>query len=461
MKDLNVMGFLGPKALKLGAVILAVLCLAALFWKPSTSLGDQELWSNLTYFCLGLAYWLAVWQSSLLSQSWSRAARVLRARSAPSALWRQWMRESLIIACRMWAVLAILVVAVLWPARVPWHGIAATALLVVVVCGSLLTAMARKGFVHKAWNYATLLIFVYPVSLYFAGGFFDSLQFLNAAPWWVLLAICLAVPGLLVRLWQRWSSGPPAEVEVATAKGLALTSVFKRIKAWAARYTVLEGMSRDFSGRTVKPQGALLRSMFLPVIFFVNGSILGQPLGSTVTGLQVWMTGFLMLVMCGNLVCKDLHWRMLLAPGGMHQGHLGWRIALSTATVYAVGAAALVIPVLGVTWVVSNRGFELALNFVVKFVALPFILVFAIAVATLIRGTHYPWRWFFAVMVVWLMAGVGIYWGMGSSMELKASTPMATVNLPYLLSFLALAAPALWAANKLWTVDRLMQCAPR
>ena len=37
-------------------------------------------------------------------------------------------------------------------------------------------------------------------------------------------------------------------------------------------------------------------------------------------------------------------------------------------------------------------------------------------------------------------------------------TPVTTEGLPYVLSYVPLAVALLWAANKLWAVERLMQC---
>ena len=57
--------------------------------------------------------------------------------------------------------------------------------------------------------------------------------------------------------------------------------------------------------------------------FLLNGPIFAQPLGGPVTALQIWVTGFYAFFASTSLVCKDAHWRMLLAPAGLKGGRLG------------------------------------------------------------------------------------------------------------------------------------------
>lgn len=135
---------------------------------------NQESAVGLVVFLVSAACCMAAWESALLARSWSVPAWVLRARLVPSWLWQQSLQHSLQSATRFWAVLAVGMVGVLLPAHAPLHGLTAIALLALVWVLALLSALAARGLLPRAW------FAVFPL----AGvlGFSSVIKFLNAMP---------------------------------------------------------------------------------------------------------------------------------------------------------------------------------------------------------------------------------------------------------------------------------------
>ena len=92
---------------------------------------------------------------------------------------------------------------------------------------------------------------------------------------------------------------------------------------------------------------------------------------------------------------------------------------------------------------------------------MPLQLGFAIAVGTLIRGASGTKRWQLGLIALWGFGGgalwiFGLFVGFGF-MEAKCFT----VCFPYLVGLVLVSAWAIWLANRLWTVEKLLHSAPR
>jgi hypothetical protein len=422
---------------------------------------NQESTQGLVVFVVGAACWTAASQSTLLARSWSVMARVLRARQVPATLWRQSLHDSLKSASRIWAALAFGVVSVLLPAHSPFSWLTALALMALVLMLALLARLAAAGLIPRFWFWVFPLTFVLGLSSVFTeGGFWSLVNFLNALSWVLQLAVCLSAPALLVWLQQRWCSGPPQAMEVPL--GMNLPLLFKKLKDWFAQYVPLTQRLGQTAAAARGPQNYVVNMVLLPLLVVTQSTGgFAQPLGSPLTVSHVLMFGFMVLMVNANMVCKGLHWRLLLAPGGPHRARLGWNIAISTATLYTLGFLAILgLGVAGVS-AVSGEPLRVIAGLAAQIAPLPFELVFAIALNTLIRGTRHPLRWFVLLVLVWLVVLIALFTSRGAYSGSYLSLAPLVVDFPYLLSLLALSFLALWASNKLWTVERLLQCTPR
>ena len=117
-------------------------------------------------------------------------------------------------------------------------------------------------------------------------------------------------------------------------------------------------------------------------------------MGTPLTFAHALMLGTLLLPVSANLVCKSLHWRLLLAPGGPHQGRLGLHTALGTTTFYLATAGLTLGLGVVAACVFLDHPAQVFTFIATQFGPLPFDLMCAIAVGTLIRGTRHPMRWY-------------------------------------------------------------------
>ena len=269
------------------------------------------------------------------------------------------------------------------------------------------------------------------------------------------LVVCLGTTLLFAWMQRIWRDGPPARAVLLS--GIAFPKMMERFQAWSAQYTALESKPFALPAKVRRQSRPTWHIMLGPVSIVFNSAPIAQSLGSTLTAFQIWMMGCVVLFSSTHLVCKNLHWRMLLAPGGMHRGRLGSHIALSSATFFSVGFAVLFCLMVVVAGVFFSHPWQWVATILERCVALPFQVIFAICVGTLIRGTGYPARWFAGVCVVWIIVGIVAYISAGSAFRTLITAPGLTVDWTYLLSLLGLSALAVWASNKLWTVERLMQ----
>lgn len=448
-------------AFRVALTFFGLCWLLVLFVRLRLPDANQESARGLVVLLVGAACWAGAWQATLLARSWGATARVFRARQVPTTLWRLWLQDSLKSASQLWATLAVGVVSVLLPALSPFHVLTAVTLLALVVVLALLARLAVAGLMPRIWLWVfPLLVALGLSSTSYGGGLLNVVIFLNDMPWMLRLAVCLAVPALLAWLLQKWRSGPPQAMEVPL--GLDLPVLMKRAKAWIAQYVPL---TRSFgkespaaSGRHISVLQVFL-TPFMFMAFTANG--LAQPMGTALTVSHALMFGTILLLVSSNLVCKDLHWRLLLAPGGPHRGRLGWNIAVSTATIYMVGFTVIFGLLIAGACMFLDHPTQVFAFMAAQFSTLPFELMFAIALGTLIRGTRYPMRWSILLAALWLAFIFSLFMGVGMSQWRFLLSGAPVVDFPYLLSLLVLTALALWASNKLWTVERLLQCTSR
>jgi hypothetical protein len=253
-------------------------------------------------------------------------------------------------------------------------------------------------------------------------------------------------------------------------EGLAVQAdLWKKVKTYARRYTPLTNwIEVAVSGSNVTRR-SVFQVMFWPLYLFLPANMLTLSWGHGVPVWHVWVLGILAQLASGFLACKDLHWRKLLAPAGMRRGVLGWHIALSTATatftgmLIAAGAVVVVGAVVLTLFQGSFGSLDLLLPYLARICIAPVYLIFAISVATLIRGTEHANRWHLGLLALWCLAGTaGLVWGWINGAPLSVfEVALFTADYSYVLALLVLSSLAVLASNRLWTVDKLLRCAPK
>lgn len=420
-------------------------------------------------FFMAVACGLVAWLGGVFTQSLGAGARVLGQRQVPTRLWRQWLRAGTKKTLVHSGMLALAVATLSLPEPAPWHGLTAAAIVSLLMSLSVARGLAFQGLAPRVWAWAApILVLLLLVGFSMAGGFASALRWIDSWPWIVLFGAAASWPVLALVTYRRWLKCMPVlrTGAVGVPQGL-----WPRCRKLALRYTPLTGwelspqLARNAARRNV------FQVMYVPAgLFLFFSNLLAHPVIGQSVLVRLGMLGIFVIVVSTGLVCKDLHWRMLLAPGGMRRGRLGWHIALSSATSYFLGLLFFGVAVFGAVSLV--RG-SVVLHLIldgswVSFthgIAFLMELVFAVSVATMIRGTTYHKRWIAGLTVVWALVVLALLLVLlprgpfhGDSFLAFALEPFK-LDLRYMLTLVLLSAMALLCANRLWTIDKLLQSA--
>lgn len=400
----------------------------------------------------GLAAWLAVASVDSLS-SW---AKVLGQRQVPTRLWHQRLQCALTDALKLWALLGLAVATVSWAGPAPWQWLTGVALVSVVLVLAAAAALATRGWVPLYWRWGPVIGVGCTLAIG-KHGFSGALQWINTWPAAVLVGLGVLWPLLTWILWRQWLERTPTTRRVGS---MPSASLWGRFKKYVHRYVPLSFSTLYTFGPPGRTHRTAWHVILVPAGVLVNPNVFATKWGDGVSWVHLWILGFFALFSATVLVCKDLHWRMLLAPAGLHRGRLAWHIALSTATLWALALLSIATGAIGVAWGFLDMPWTMVLRYLSNYYVLPVQLIFAISVATLVRGV---------LQSMWLVAVLTV-WGAGGLVYLYVARPgLDTPFLPALFSLgwdsvgvlLALSAVTLWVANRVWTVDKLMQCAPK
>lgn len=273
----------------------------------------------------------------LQGQALGRGVGVLQTQRAPAALWRAWLYQWLQSVTRYWAVLSVTAALMLLTSMSTTLWLAAPALLSLVLCVGVLSALARAGLLPRrlgtVLEAAALALVVYLIA---ASKFRAALHAFTTLPV-PLLALCvLAWPAM-----AYW---------VMTNKGDALrsvtgsqTDVLRRLRdaivRWAGRFQLLRESAADHTTHPVNRRTLLVLALMQNIIFFTQ--LVPVHWGEDVTAIRLSRLAMICAICSNALLVRDLHWRSLLLPGGTQLRRLGTRIVLSTMAFQAPTALAI------------------------------------------------------------------------------------------------------------------------
>jgi hypothetical protein len=291
---------------------------------------------------LGSIVLLSMPMFALLRQATAlrHAVSVMRTQRTPITLWRLWLRRWLLSVTLEGALICLLVSAgieQMFNTAPYWRAI--PVLLSLAQCLCACHVLAGVGMLPRVAGKASLL--VYPLAIGLGLQFVPVLAWLSALPAVVLAAAAMAWPVMAWWLFQRNRRVLPVPVERTGALARLRHS---RVAAWMARHTFL----RD------EDNLALMRAPGWAYLLFACATqivcvlmLMSFQWGSVARPLQaIWLP--LTCQLCTFVVMvRGVHWRTLLAPGGVQPGRIGTHILLSTLPlqllVLALPAAALLV----------------------------------------------------------------------------------------------------------------------
>jgi len=434
--------------------VVAVFGLIAIALALTTQPMTESVDNGIRLF-VGLCCLLAWVQGNSLAQSLARGAVVLGQRQVPQRLWADWLRVKLQQTALIWSVVTVACIVVLSTPTSPWRWPTAAAVVSLLMVLSLLRTLSSQGLLAAAVGWVIGVgLFVVAVGIIATT---DLASALNAiAEWPVVLQMLLVVGGPVVALllYSRWVAAAPRAVRPFSLPMAAWRWLQRELR----RYHALKNLGIWKKPLQVKGgRGAALTAPIAPMVIFLT---FGPHLHRTTSGwgstLELWhplMLGLMVVMYWPNLICKDLHWRMLLAPGGLHRGRLGFYIVRSTAEqTFNVACAML----LG-AWVIGTMFSAVpnldVLGLLQRYSLMPLQLVFTISVTTLLRSLPRA-GWVFGGFMGVLLASGAAYLGYQS--QLPAPPEWFRVGPAYVAFLITSSAAAIALSNRLWTAQKLM-----
>ena len=393
-----------------------------------------------------------------LSRTIVNGARVLRQQRTPQQLWHGWLRASLMGTTRILGFMALAASAVLLFPQSPWPWSSAAALFSATLSLSTVAALSNAGALHRVWAWGITVGGMLLLSLVaMTTGLDEGLNQLSQAPFIVHALMAISWPLLAHFLLEKFQNNPPHSGASPSKRSTGLGA---RIANYTRRFTPLlpSGKNRTLSAQAQhSPSTQLLLTSSQGFLFpLMSLPYMGIPWHGDIHPYHLLGMAFISLYGVNCLICKDLHWRRLLTPGGLYQGRLGYRIFSTTIAFQMAGAllwvasgiiiarAALDIPLarsLEVVW--SHRAVPLAWMFAVSLVSVLRALGAGSTRATVVVFTTYG--------LSLLALGAASYGVFG----LSKGPALFQVDGSFVTALLLATFAMVLLSNRLWTVKKL------
>jgi hypothetical protein len=382
----------------------------------------------------GLMYWV----TSKKIYELTRAAKVLRQLGTPHRLWHDMRLAALLYTGLTWLFLAT---GCSLQMALPASGVSAVAgaaimsLVALIALGRSLSAMPRALDIGIALLALPLLL-IAPSTLFV---WFGNLPLL------LLAAMTVAFPLLLLLLARRWRS-PPARLGCEPA--VRAERWVDLVRTQLNRFTMLPIAPPEANPSQAPSNLSRMLITALPVTsMMIMSRTVTQATGQfDLVRFALLMT--LALLLTTGLAVRDMHWRTLLAPGGLKRGRLGVHIWLSTMFVQGIVMLGGVLFVVAMIRFTVNDPWPVLEKILSVQAMLPLEIAFATALAVTLRALPHFGLWGVATLV---LVNVIAY----SMWVLKAAEgPLLTTQV-YIGAMVGATVLLLLASNRLWTLRKL------
>jgi len=405
--------------------------------------------AGIAVLIIGIGSSLAV-SGWIWGRSMADGARVLGAMQAPNELWREWLRRVLTAICVQWGLAVLAGTIALTLKQSTWSWSFAVALYSIILALSVVGSLSYFGVWHWAWQWCIAL----GISMLVTFSAWHKLDYLLLACTIWHIVIALSWPVLVITLAWCWRKQPPQGV--ATRQRVQFNP-WHLYLSYAKRYTVLNSTVRRNAQSQNRP---VMRAfaMIFPMIYFMGlrTFALNGQWGNQTNLLYVGALGILAIFASTTVVCKDLHWRRVLAPNGFPRGRLGLHIILSTLTA-SIPIAIVIASTIGLILIICNwAGVGVAparyLEVVARYRVLPIEFVLLVCAGVAVRGTRRP----ILTISIGLFAFCAV--GIVSFLIFKAKVLSGFFVIgPIYVGCLFLAiGVAIMLANRVWTTQRLL-----
>ena len=394
----------------------------------------------------GLAIGVSGW-------SWGRALadgmRVVAALPAPRSLWNAWLQEVVRNVSLRWGLAVLAGTIALSLDGATWCLSVPAFLYSAILTLSITASLSHHGVWHWAWSTGIAL----SIGLLIAVSNWHAADLFLQSPAIWQLPVALSWPLLAALLAWFWRGQPPSGV---ATRSRTQFNLWRSWTGYAKRYTALRPAfqrAQSKSGQQVPFFAATIPVIYL---FAVRTLGLKAQWGGQAGLLYIGSLVLLAVFASAMLVCKDLHWRRVLAPDGFPRGRVGWHIIASTLTVVTLTVVFLAVCFGALFWSFASNGVRVPpadlLIAVAPYRTFPFELVLAVCVGVVIRGTRRPLITSSLVVLILLVVGAAAVGMLG----MKTVFGLFAIGPSYLIGLQLAIVGAILLANRMWTTQRLL-----
>jgi len=436
------------------AMLMAVL---AVYWLALLSLmyHSEKVVPGIKLLLVMAAGLLAV-KGMRQAAALATGARVMGKMQAPQRLRRSWLYASLMSTTYAWGFFVAGGTVLLALSQSSWKWTMAAALFSTILCLATIAVLSRYGMLHRTWSWIISLgSLALVVATSLTIGISAGLDLFGELPMAFQLMLAISWPLLAYRLALNWSNEQPIGV-FATRE--ANDGVWARFAGYARRYTILQPAKAAHSGPPTSFQSSPFRAFVLvanPLCMFLamGQQYLAAPWGSKIGALHIVVLGFVTLYCSWSIVCKDLHWRMVLAPGGLYRGKIGGHILRSTLTLQYTMLLILLLICAVSAWAAFDIPFKRDVEWISKFCVFPIEMLFATTLAVTLRGTGLPMLFIGLFSSLLIICMGTLLWMYG----LKHQPELLAVGPTYVCLLLSTTALLIMLSNRLWTIKKLFR----
>jgi hypothetical protein len=432
--------------------MISIYYFLGIFWCIQIAIAlTGQLNSNVVFQWFLFAGILVGGKGAGLSRSLIRGIVVLRQLRTPQPLGKAYLLAVLSHATLIWLVFAAGGTVLLLACHFAWASISAVAFFSVLFSISTLTSLPDSHVIMRAWKGFLYVLVVLLAPLMIWKGFVNPIDYLPQLPMWLLIVMTLSWPLTIYVIAGKWKSrpSPAAEKFRLTQKG-----VLDHLCSYFERFSQLASSTQMFY---VKPTlaGKLTSLVSLQYLSLTLLSNIANARWNNGIGPYHFFGIFMIASLCCSLlVFKDLHWRVLLAPGRLRRNLFGWHIfsvsVVVQLLVYIVFAGIWAL----VAWAWFDISHAQTLETAWNYRAAPLQLLAANSLAVLLMATfNSRWAGVILIGIACALAGLTL-----AAYGFTLQAPIwFYVGPNYLIGLLVTTIVFVLLSNRLWTRQRLLR----
>ena len=443
-------------AMRPGYVLMLLFVLIALF-VPTVlffALGLARPWLSPGFIAL-LSMMTVPMVGSALARATVTGAQLCHQRRLPDAMWAQWLHNCVRHASLAWLVP---VVGGTLTAYVN-HG--ATPAIQIAALGSVSMAaltcigLIVSGLRLSVWWWASTPLLT-AMSITMVLGLTDLTAWHDLVPQTAMVASVVSWPVMAWCLLKRWPV-PPATKDVhSSIKAPTKAWSVARFASYLARFKPL--YQWGIAPGELRSQWTALRNPLMFVTLLgIQTYMASVPWGEPVTAINLWLPLLWVPLGMATLSCKDAHWRHHLRPQGYKKPEIGTHIVMSTLMLWGMAMVMLTVLFVPLALALFRPGGEAIAAYAAKWALMPVFCLLAVATASVIKALDPAGRrtgWL-ALPLVIVPVGSMIQFGFDPQ---RQPPVLFVMGLPAVCAMVATSIALIGLANRLWTIERLMQC---